>query len=289
LVLSFVVICFLVFPKRAARPALPVPNGYEDFLKAAQNAVSHEHRAYGEGNDTEIRNLVTENHVALDLARLGCQRDCRVTTDYRRDYAAYATQHLPVLAQFKKVALAFRAEGELAEREGRTNDAARFYLDGIRFGQESCRGGLLIDRLVGVACEAISYEGLSRMAPDLGARTCRDTAQVIESLEAKREPWASTLLEERSYFRAVSKVPERLAGLAQQLFRWCKSLQTPAKDPRQHLERVQRSERRLILQLAARAHELEHGKAPVRATDLVPEYLKAVPKDPATGQEMALP
>lgn len=45
----------------------------------------------------------------------------------------------------------------------------------------------------------------------------------------------------------------------------------------------------LMLLFAARAYELDHGKPPARAADLVPEYLKAVPKDPETGVEMGLP
>jgi hypothetical protein len=160
LALGFIVICILLIAARPTTPVMPVPNGYDDFLKAAQNAVSHEHMGYGEASDAELRDLVTENRSALELARLGCQRDCRVTTDYHRSIEAYMAAHMPVLGEFKKIGLAFRAEGELAEREGRTNDAARVYLDGIRFGQEVCRGGLVIDRLVGIACEAMVAERL---------------------------------------------------------------------------------------------------------------------------------
>ena len=287
LALGFIVICFLVIPKRPARPVLPFPNGYDDFLKAAQNAVS-QRWPYGEGSDGELRELVDENRSALELARAGCERNCRVAIDYSVSAPTYATQHIPILAQFKKLAWAFRFEGELAEREGRTNDAARVYLDGIRFGQEFCRGGLVIDRLVDIACEAINFAPLSNLVQNVDARTCRDVAQGLETMEAKREPWESTLGVERLYFRNVANMRENLLGTVQRMIRWCQSWWRPVQDPRQKLERVQGWERRLTLQLAVRAYELEHEKAPERTADLAPAYLKAVPKDPMTGREMAL-
>ena len=42
-----------------------------------------------------------------------------------------------------------------------------------------------------------------------------------------------------------------------------------------------------MITLAARAYELEHGAKPKSLTDLVPAYLKAAPKDPFTGKDMA--
>jgi hypothetical protein len=41
-----------------------------------------------------------------------------------------------------------------------------------------------------------------------------------------------------------------------------------------------------MLDLAARAFELDKGHPPASASDLVPEYLKAVPQDPVTGTNM---
>ena len=42
----------------------------------------------------------------------------------------------------------------------------------------------------------------------------------------------------------------------------------------------------LIAQLAARAYELDKGKPPATLSDLVPDYLKAVPQDPLTGADV---
>ena len=41
--------------------------------------------------------------------------------------------------------------------------------------------------------------------------------------------------------------------------------------------------------LAARSYELDKGQLPKDIADLVPAFLKAVPKDPLTGAGMTLP
>ena len=57
---------------------------------------------------------------------------------------------------------------------------------------------------------------------------------------------------------------------------------------RQKFARLEADLRRMRIHLAARAYELEHGKPPVAARDLVPQYLKSVPLDPATARELPL-
>ena len=45
-------------------------------------------------------------------------------------------------------------------------------------------------------------------------------------------------------------------------------------------------EGRLLIDLAARAYELDKGHPPASAADFVPEYLKAIPQDPVTGTNL---
>ncbi len=44
---------------------------------------------------------------------------------------------------------------------------------------------------------------------------------------------------------------------------------------------------RLIIDLAVRAYELDHGQHPKSLNELVPDYLDAVPVDPATGTKLS--
>ena len=45
--------------------------------------------------------------------------------------------------------------------------------------------------------------------------------------------------------------------------------------------------KRMIVDLAARAYELDRGKRPKDLDALVPDYLDAVPIDPATGTKLS--
>ena len=47
--------------------------------------------------------------------------------------------------------------------------------------------------------------------------------------------------------------------------------------------------RALLAKYAARAYELEKGKRPESWNDLVPVYLKAIPKDPSSGANLNFP
>jgi hypothetical protein len=253
------IVGYVLLPRGPALPVLPVPNGYDDLLKAAQSAVSDRHLPYGEASDEELKDLVGRNRAALTLARGGCARECRVTTDYKLTSSVYASQHMPVLAQIKKLALAFRAEGELAEREGKTNDAARIYLDGIRFGQEICRGGLLIDRMVGIACERMNLDPLLRLESDLDAAACHDVARALEQMEGRREPVQATWNEERIWALRVASMQERVGLQIMRLLR-PNSVNAARDKSAANLAQIQAQERRLALELGTRADQLEHGK-----------------------------
>ena len=56
----------------------------------------------------------------------------------------------------------------------------------------------------------------------------------------------------------------------------------------QKFKNQQSRTRQLLVDLAARAYELDKGRRPANLTDLVPDYLKAVPKDPASGKNLVL-
>ena len=124
----------------AARPLppiqpLPNPNGYDDLVKAG--AMAHSNTGdYYEMKLEELHRLVAKNSDALQAARAGLQEDCAVPLQFSENYMS---RHIPELADFKRLAQAFAAEGRLAEMENRPGDAAKSYLDAIRLGHKSAR------------------------------------------------------------------------------------------------------------------------------------------------------
>jgi hypothetical protein len=221
--------------------------------------------------------ILVKEAEALKLARAGLGRECRVPLDSSLTNGA----HLQDLAAFKRLAQTFAAEGKLAQLEERPGDAARSYLDTIRLGHEATRGGVTIHSLVGLAIEAIGLSGLEPLVPKLDAKQCRESAAALEGIEARREPLETIRKQEQQWAR-------RTYGFRGQIARWVAYLSLKQIEQK-WAGRVQANEARtqkVLVELAARAFELEKGERPKNLADLVPTYLKAVPRDPVTGTNM---
>jgi hypothetical protein len=262
-----------------APPTLPKPNGYDDLVRASR-MLSDKTSDYATMSKQDLRTLVETNAEALKLARTGLSLPCQVPLDYSSPNPTYLTN----LAGLKRLAQALAAEGRLQESEGRPADAADSYLTAIRLGIATSKGGLLIDALVGIAIEAIGDSYLEKLSRTLDAKQCRQAAAVIESCEAGREPVATLVTRERAWSRRAYGLKSQIARLVMY-----KTLKASEQRLVSKLNAGQARERVLMIQLAARAYELEKGEPPKGLTDLVPAYLKTIPRDPVTGTNMAYP
>ena len=272
----------LVFALSQPLPApnpLPKPNGYDDLIQASR-LLADNTGDYANLNETELRALAAKNAEALKLARTGLSRTCQAPLDFAQPNPSYWTN----LAKCKALAQAFAAEGRLAEWENRPNDAADSYLTAIRLGMATSNGGVIIDALVGVAIEAIGTVRLEKLALSLDASQCRRVASALESCETGLEPTTSVLEREKAWTR-------RAYGLKGQISRlfMLKSLRQMDKNALGRVNAQRARERTLLIQLAARAYELETGKTLKNPADLVPTYLKTIPQNPTTGTNMAYP
>ena len=254
---------------------LPNPNGYDDLVKAGEMASTNSWN-YMEMNETQLRETVAANVEALSLARAGLTNKCHVTTQFS---LTYLNNHLNELACLKRLAQAFVPEGRLAEVENRPADAAKTYLDVIRLGNESPRGGVIIDQLVGTAIEAIGTSHLQKLVDKLNSKSCRDAATTLETLDRQRQTWAEVMQQERAWsYRSYTGLRYGLMRLVMH-----NSLNKSLQKAEQRLNAQQTKINQLIIDLAARAYELDKGHRPASLADLVPDYLKAIPQDPLTG------
>jgi hypothetical protein len=258
-------------------PHLPQPNGYDDFVRAGE-MITDNAPGYSTMSQEELRAFVKKNAEALKQARKGLARECRVPLGY----SATNTTHIRNLSIIKRLAFGLSAEGWLAEMENRPADAEEAYLTVIRLGCAMSQGGLIIDSLVSIAIEAIGTARMAKLAPTLDAKQCREAAAAIEACEAQREPTEAIWARERAWARRIWGFKGQIARLFQ--FRVLK------QNEQKWLAKVtaqQTRTRLLLVQLAARAYELEKGERPKNLADLVPAYLKAIPQDPLTRTNMA--
>jgi hypothetical protein len=282
LALPFVLFSIFFFSRLAdippTPPPLPNPNGYENLVKAG-TMLADDTGDFNETNAAQVRKIVSINAAALSLARAGLSNQCRVPVQYSE---FFNSNHVSDVAPIKFLARAFIAEGRLAEMENRPGDAAKSYLDTIHLANESARGGLLIDGLVGAAIEEIGLDHLQKLLPYLDAKTARETTATLEVLDAQQPTWSDLMQQEDAWSHAAFH--SWLYEFTQ--WREGKYIASVNAKIKARLDKQEQKAKLLLIQLAARAYELQKGQPPSNVAALVPEYLKAVPKDPVTGTNM---
>ena len=260
---------------------LPNPNGYDDFVQAGEIV-----KAGAKADFTELKNLsreellvlVSKNAKALQIARTGLQQESRVPLDYSPTSRA----RFDKLPSIKYLAFAFMTEGKLAEVENRFNDASKSYLDLVRLANQSGRGGTLIDEMVSIAFEAMVTENLQKLPGRLDAKSCRETAATLETLDAQRQSWNEVMRQEDAWSRRTfPELRYRLSALMA-----ANSQKKIERHVEQRYKEQEIKTRQLLIDLAARAYELDKGHRPANLADLVPDYLKAIPQDPVTGTNL---
>jgi hypothetical protein len=266
-------------PSAAPVPAFPSPNGYLTFLEAGEQLE-------GDASDyktlpiEDLRELVEMNTNALRLVRKGLQQDSRVPLEFSK---AYITNHLSGLAKVKRLGLILAAAGSLAELEGDYENAARSYVQVVQLGVNSTHGGVIINALVGWNVESIGTRHLNGLVPHLDAPTSRGVLEELERLDAKRESWESVMRAEKDWARQTFIFYERALNVV-----ISRSTKEAERKGENRYNQQTLKARSLLLDHAARTYKLEKGLPPKDASDLVPGYLKSVPKDPFTGKYLSL-
>jgi hypothetical protein len=274
--LALLALIVLSAGRTPARPPLPNPNGYDDFLKAAALLSGDVANASTLDHDG-LRALVSINAESLRLLRLGLTRGCSVPTDVAiMNLGAMVSD----LGKLKALALLLRAEGRLAELEDRPADAAHNYVEALHFGNEISHGGLLINRLVGVACEAIGATPLAKLATGLSCEQARPLIAELEKIDTARVTWKEIRQNENRFARSqIYKIGNPIALLTG----WWQGRQARQKAEARHTIAVAHV-RLLVVELALRCYQSEQRRAPARLEELVPGYLQRVPLDPFSGQ-----
>jgi hypothetical protein len=268
---------------RATPPLpLPTPNGYDDLIRAGTfvtGSVPNQGQ-FKTAKVEELKSWVAANAEALKITREGLARPSRVPVVYQQDLKS-ALDHSSNCRQLSRL---LSAEAEIAIREGRPADAAYAYLDGFRLGHAAGRGGLLIDRLVGIAIERVSLDGLARVRDDLPPDELRTIVAALLDADAKRETFADARNSEEYW--AEQSVPYMIR-LSLRVSGMDKKLLEPAyKSVSDAFQTAQTLLRREALAMARRRYLLEKKAEPKETSELVPDYLPEIPLNPVTGRRI---
>jgi hypothetical protein len=269
------VLLILVLAPGPAPAPVPIPNGYDDFLNAAA-ATSGNIGDYPTLEHDALRDLISTNAESLHVLRLGLTRQCAVPPDID------VTNLLTDLASMKRLAQLLAAEGRLRELDHQPADATRAYLDAIHFGNESSRGGVMICRLVGIACEAIGRAPLAKLAPNLTPEQARKVSAELEAIDRTRVTWDEVQRSEKRFARhEMRKHPNPLVWP----ILWWQLMESIKRASEKHF-RIIAQERLLAAELALRCYQADKARPPARLEALVPDYLSKVPQDPFTNQPL---
>jgi hypothetical protein len=123
-----------------AQPKLPVPNGYDDLVRAGsmvKGRWSPRLTSLG-GNLERLRAALEPNKAVLDLARIGLGRECMVPIERSRDSQGELAPNQAIRA----VSALLQAEAMLFEADGRFVEASRSWRDKLALGQAVTQGGM---------------------------------------------------------------------------------------------------------------------------------------------------
>jgi hypothetical protein len=283
---------YLKFQEVTLYTPLPNPNGYDQFVKAAE-MLKGDASAFKEMNEQELVDLIAPNAEALALVDSALTNRCRVPIHNANTYAQ--NQNF-VWIGTQNLAAFLTAKGRLAELQNHPAEAAGDYLEVIHFGTECGRGGLMLDAIVGIKAEGMAQEPLERLLNRLDAESCRTTASTLLSLDASRQNFDNVFDREQLFHgRQVPGFGSFQIPMTS-FISWIKSLVDLRKTTTEMRKATgeafrekQYEDRILAIRFSARAYELEKGKLPSNIHDLVPGYLNSVPRDPDTGMEMVYP
>jgi hypothetical protein len=301
IVVTLIVGSFILLAPAPAPPPLPDPNGYDRLIEIARqlpevpdpdarppanvDSIQLAER-YGLSDTPDstprepagIDEFVT-NHVAqLDDIRKALELECRVPIAYSMEFTS---GHMPDLAAFKKLARALTVEGRWHLQEGRTNEAAQCYLDTVQLGTEGLRGGVLITELVALSGRAMGVTHLEQIARQLDAETCRTALERLQAFRVSIPTVNETLEREREWSRRTFGFTGRIvSAFPASRSAMNKALQSFTAKHKQHIQSLDA----LLVVLAERAFELDHGRPPEDPDQLVPDYLDELPRDPGTEE-----
>lgn len=274
----FLVLLVLIWGRTPPGPPLPNPNGYDDFV-AAGKKVNGDPSSFPALNQEQLRGVVRSNSEPLRLVHLGMTRACRAPTALLMTNIGILTTDLPAL---KRVALLLAAEGRLDEMQNRPADAALSYLRAIELGDRLSHGGLLINRLVGIACEAIGMNPLLKLFPALNCQQSHPIVAELERIDRNGVTWDEVMQAEHRFAHSQLRKPSNLIPAV--LGWWGNRL--AIKHAEQKHYRASAQLRLLTVDLALRCYLSENGRLPLNLEMLVPGYLAKVPLDPFNQQPL---
>jgi hypothetical protein len=268
------------------RPGWPDPNGYEELAKAGslmQGKLPNQ-GDLDKADPAEIRLFIASNQAVLDQVRIGLGHESIAPLE---DSQEGLTAQSDRAVRIKTAAWVLRAEGLVAETDGRFADALRSYRDILGVGQAITQGAMLGDARLGWFVQKVGIGRLRKLRNHLSVEDARRAIRDLESFDGRLVAPQTVVDRWERWYRGAFPSYQRA------IMRWngieaTERVNQKTQAVKGHDEAA-RSLRFLRIELAIHAHHLEKGTWPRSVKELVPAYLASVPIDPATDQPLDYP
>lgn len=278
---------FLFLPRRSHFHSLPTPNGYDVLVTEAAKVVRSP-SGIRDMTSNQLAAFVTTNEAVVKTIREALKLPCILPVELNEKWVS--SQHLQNRISLRAAATAMDAEATLYRLRGDSTNSLALYIDQIRLGHAMMRGGVLIDYMVGSAVEASGSSRMTNLLSNLTADDCKQAASWLSELDNQRESFEEFSARELEWQRnAYSAFHRFKMGFRKYVLRESDPFAGMAGNPEEEYKKRSLAFRQLLLKLAIRAFELEKGRSPSAASDLVPTYLKEIPVDPQTSAPLELP
>lgn len=279
--LAVIIVVFVLYLNARSGPQeqIPSPNGYE-LIRQAALTIGDELDDAKSLPDSKIAAYLEENSAALELTRKGLALPAVVPVEFTQEWI-----QTKVMMGVRNLGHAFETEALLYQRQGNMDQALSSALDLVRLGFSIGNRGVLIDFLVGTACEIQGAHVVSNMLERLNASQCRSAVKVLEELDRERESVDSLFQRERRWSVRAGGFLEYVKFMIEH-----RSLR-PEREVWNSTAEVQarlRVLRQIRIRIAARAFELEKGRSPTSVSELESEYLNQLPLDPESGDPLPI-
>jgi hypothetical protein len=276
-------------PAALTSPTIPNPNGYDDVLQAGRAIQDARLDIAGldvaAADEATLSTLVEASRDALVTARRGLDRPFQVPVVY--DLNDLSNRLMNEIGLIRGLARALAAEGRLAERQGRIDDAVRADFDLVRLGDAMSHRVPMLPYQVSLAIQRMGCEGLRDLRTKLSADQCRRVIGGLQDQDRNREPVADVIRQEHRFMDANLNKMGLAAKLSFSLGGMLNKEKANVASLLARNERQADTGRRLVLaDLAVRLHRLENGESPPTLDALVPAILKSVPLDPYSGKPL---
>ncbi len=179
---SLVAWIWLVQAPTRLQDKVPGPNGYDQITRVAKRLPQTLILDVDTATRSQLKSTVAIYSDQLNAVRAAFQLPCEkhLVGDYGIDDSSISGYH--------NLAVCFRAEGMLAELEGRWGDAMNGHLDIVRLSHAIDRGGNFTDWLVGRHLESMGLCNVAGVAHRVTPIERRQCADLLLQFERNREP-----------------------------------------------------------------------------------------------------